>query len=64
MLLNLIDYMNLVYYSVGSLGENGYFSAVEEVRVKNCTLSNTMNGVRIKTFQVCLFPKNLIQHVP
>ncbi|KAF8097891.1 hypothetical protein N665_0279s0021 [Sinapis alba] len=37
--------------SVGSLGENGSFSAVEEVRVKNCTLSNTMNGVRIKTFQ-------------
>ncbi|KAG2239310.1 hypothetical protein Bca52824_090170 [Brassica carinata] len=37
--------------SVGSLGENGYFSAVEEVRVKNCTLSNTANGVRIKTFQ-------------
>ncbi|CAH8320141.1 unnamed protein product [Eruca vesicaria subsp. sativa] len=37
--------------SVGSLGENGYFSAVEEVRVKNCTLTNTMNGVRIKTFQ-------------
>ncbi|CAF2344089.1 unnamed protein product [Brassica napus] len=37
--------------SVGSLGRNGEFASVEEVRVKNCTLSNTMNGVRIKTYQ-------------
>ncbi|KAF3569162.1 hypothetical protein DY000_02018786 [Brassica cretica] len=37
--------------SVGSLGKNGEFATVEEVRVKNCTLSNTTNGVRIKTYQ-------------
>ncbi|CAH8358688.1 unnamed protein product [Eruca vesicaria subsp. sativa] len=37
--------------SVGSLGENGEFATVEEVSVKNCTLTNTMNGVRIKTYQ-------------
>ncbi|CAA7051531.1 unnamed protein product [Microthlaspi erraticum] len=37
--------------SIGSLGVNGYFATVEDVRVKNCTLTNTMNGVRIKTFQ-------------
>ncbi|VVB14880.1 unnamed protein product [Arabis nemorensis] len=37
--------------SVGSLGENGEFATVEEVRVKNCTFTNTQNGVRIKTFQ-------------
>ncbi|VVB14884.1 unnamed protein product [Arabis nemorensis] len=35
----------------GSLGENGEFATVEEVRVKNCTFTNTQNGVRIKTFQ-------------
>ncbi|ESQ41703.1 hypothetical protein EUTSA_v10013641mg [Eutrema salsugineum] len=37
--------------SIGSLGENGYFATVEEVRVKNCTLRNTTNGVRIKTYE-------------
>ncbi|KAL1195442.1 putative polygalacturonase [Cardamine amara subsp. amara] len=37
--------------SVGSLGEDGQFAAVEEVTVKNCTLKNTQNGVRIKTYQ-------------
>ncbi|CAN8256032.1 unnamed protein product [Cochlearia groenlandica] len=37
--------------SIGSLGEKGEFATVEEVNVKNCTLTNTMNGVRIKTFQ-------------
>ena len=56
--------MDMIYYSVGSLGRNGEFASVEEVRVKNCTLSNTMNGVRIKTFQVCPFHQNLIQHIP
>ncbi|KAF3502737.1 hypothetical protein F2Q69_00044693 [Brassica cretica] len=37
--------------SVESLGKNGEFATVEEVRVKNCTLTNTTNGVRIKTYQ-------------
>ncbi|KFK44652.1 hypothetical protein AALP_AA1G286400 [Arabis alpina] len=37
--------------SVGSLGENGEYATVEEVRVKNSTFTNTQNGVRIKTFQ-------------
>ncbi|KAG2300326.1 hypothetical protein Bca52824_036798 [Brassica carinata] len=37
--------------SVGSLGKAGAFATVEEVRVKNCTLTNTTNGVRIKTYQ-------------
>ncbi|KAG7550946.1 Parallel beta-helix repeat [Arabidopsis thaliana x Arabidopsis arenosa] len=37
--------------SVGSLGVTGDFATVEEVRVKNCTFTNTQNGVRIKTYQ-------------
>ncbi|EOA22760.1 hypothetical protein CARUB_v10003473mg [Capsella rubella] len=37
--------------SVGSLGLYGDFATVEEVRVKNCTFTNTQNGVRIKTYQ-------------
>ncbi|KAK8508448.1 hypothetical protein V6N12_020229 [Hibiscus sabdariffa] len=37
--------------SIGSLGDGGAYDTVEEVHVKNCTLRNTQNGVRIKTFQ-------------
>ncbi|KAK8508450.1 hypothetical protein V6N12_020231 [Hibiscus sabdariffa] len=37
--------------SIGSLGDGGAYDTVEEVHVKNCRLSNTQNGVRIKTFQ-------------
>ncbi|XP_039020843.1 probable polygalacturonase At3g15720 [Hibiscus syriacus] len=36
--------------SIGSLGD-GTYDTVEEVHVKNCNLTNTQNGVRIKTFQ-------------
>ncbi|KAL5732148.1 hypothetical protein ACHQM5_004801 [Ranunculus cassubicifolius] len=36
--------------SVGSLGDQGP-AAVENIFVSNCTFHNTMNGVRIKTWQ-------------
>ncbi|KAE8695567.1 hypothetical protein F3Y22_tig00110705pilonHSYRG00167 [Hibiscus syriacus] len=36
--------------SIGSLGDGAY-DTVEEVHVTNCNLTNTQNGVRIKTFQ-------------
>ncbi|GMI78705.1 hypothetical protein like AT3G15720 [Hibiscus trionum] len=36
--------------SIGSLGDGAY-DTVEKVHVKNCNLSNTQNGVRIKTLQ-------------
>ncbi|KAL7139972.1 hypothetical protein ABFS83_09G089000 [Erythranthe nasuta] len=36
--------------SIGSLGSGG-FDAVENVRVRNCTLKETITGVRIKTIQ-------------
>ncbi|XP_047960457.1 probable polygalacturonase At3g15720 [Salvia hispanica] len=36
--------------SIGSLGGGG-FDVVENVRVRNCTLKNTITGVRIKTVQ-------------
>ncbi|XP_019223377.1 PREDICTED: probable polygalacturonase At3g15720 [Nicotiana attenuata] len=37
--------------SVGSLGFNETFAAVENINVTNCTLQGTQNGVRIKTWQ-------------
>ncbi|KAF6156642.1 hypothetical protein GIB67_017778 [Kingdonia uniflora] len=37
--------------SVGSLGSNGAHETVEEVHVSNCNLTNTMYGLRIKTWQ-------------
>lgn len=39
--------------SIGSLGGGG-FDVVENVRVRNCTLKNTITGVRIKSVQVQL----------
>nr|XP_009598055.1 probable polygalacturonase At3g15720 [Nicotiana tomentosiformis] len=37
--------------SVGSLGINETFAAVENINVTNCTFQGTQNGVRIKTWQ-------------
>ncbi|KAA3484013.1 putative polygalacturonase [Gossypium australe] len=37
--------------SIGSLGDGGDYDTVEQVHVKNCTLRDTQNGMRIKTFQ-------------
>ncbi|KAG6581921.1 putative polygalacturonase, partial [Cucurbita argyrosperma subsp. sororia] len=37
--------------SIGSLGEDGATSAVEEVRVQDCHMKGTMYGARIKTWQ-------------
>ncbi|KAK4735644.1 hypothetical protein R3W88_009905 [Solanum pinnatisectum] len=36
--------------SIGSLGEGG-FEVVEDVNVRNCTMKDTLAGVRIKTWQ-------------
>ncbi|XP_059303561.1 probable polygalacturonase At3g15720 [Lycium ferocissimum] len=36
--------------SIGSLGEGG-FEVVEDVNVRNCTIKDTLTGVRIKTWQ-------------
>ena len=41
-----------ICFSIGSLGEDGATSAVEEVRVQDCHLKGTMYGARIKTWQV------------
>ncbi|KAL7597103.1 hypothetical protein Lser_V15G28205 [Lactuca serriola] len=35
--------------SIGSLGKNGDYHTVEDVRVENCNLTGTTNGLRIKT---------------
>ncbi|KAL6223814.1 hypothetical protein ACLB2K_002672 [Fragaria x ananassa] len=37
--------------SIGSLGEDGSYSTVEDVQVRNCTFKGTQNGARIKTWQ-------------
>ena len=39
-------------FSVGSLGAHGAHETVEEVHVQNCNFTGTMNGARIKTWQV------------
>lgn len=36
--------------SIGALGRGGY-ETVEDIHVRNCTLKETLNGVRIKTWQ-------------
>jgi len=41
-----------VSVSIGSLGKNRTTDMVENVRVDTCLLTNTTNGVRIKTWQV------------
>ena len=38
--------------SIGSLGKSGENDTVEDIHVKNCTLTETLTGVRIKTWQV------------
>lgn len=40
------------FISIGSLGARGESDIVEDVHVKNCTIIETLNGVRIKTKQV------------
>ncbi|KAM0997077.1 hypothetical protein TB1_006397 [Malus domestica] len=37
--------------SIGSLGQNGEHSAVEEIQVSNCSFRGTQNGMRIKTWE-------------
>lgn len=39
-------------HSIGSLGENGGYDTVEQVRVEHCNISGTTNGLRIKTTPV------------
>lgn len=38
--------------SIGSLGKNRTTDRIENVRVDTCLLTNTTNGVRIKSWQV------------
>ncbi|KAJ0858220.1 putative endo-polygalacturonase [Helianthus annuus] len=44
-----ISDMNVTGITIGSLGDNGENSTVEQVQVRNCNLTGTTNGVRIKT---------------
>lgn len=41
--------------SVGSLGADGANAAVSNVQVTHCTFNETMNGARIKTWQVFIY---------
>lgn len=46
-----MSYMH-VSVSIGSLGKNRTTDMVENVKVDTCLLTNTTNGVRIKSWQV------------
>ncbi|KAL6221616.1 hypothetical protein ACLB2K_005012 [Fragaria x ananassa] len=50
---------------IGSLGEDGSYSTVEDVQVRNCTFKGTQNGARIKTWQAGSgYAKNIIfEHI-
>jgi hypothetical protein len=52
--------------SIGSLGKNRTTDRVENVRVDTCLLTNTTNGVRIKSWQVTESLKDipLLQYPP
>lgn len=41
--------------SIGSLGKSNEWAAVQDVMVDGAYLSNTQNGVRIKTWQVMAY---------
>ena len=41
-----------MFGSIGSLGKSDTWAAVHDVKVNGAILSNTNNGVRIKTWQV------------
>lgn len=45
--------MALLFISIGSLGKQNTWAQVRNVMVDGAVLSNTENGVRIKTWQVC-----------
>ncbi|KAK9111669.1 hypothetical protein Scep_019188 [Stephania cephalantha] len=45
--------------SIGSLGAHGAYDTVENVFVKNCKLTGTTNGVRIKTWQDAVIVSNI-----
>lgn len=49
---SLFQYLiiNFLYTSIGSLGKYEDEEDVTAVQVKNCTLRDTTNGIRIKTF--------------
>jgi len=47
-----MELSKIIESSVGSLGKGGEYATVEEVHVKNCTLTGTTNGARIKTWKV------------
>ena len=47
-----MELSKIIESSVGSLGKGGEYAIVEEVHVKNCTLTGTTNGARIKTWKV------------
>lgn len=44
----------MCFCSIGSLGENGSHDTVEQVRIQNCNITGTANGLRIKTAPVKL----------
>ncbi|KAM0009382.1 putative endo-polygalacturonase [Helianthus debilis subsp. tardiflorus] len=45
----ILSSSRVAYDSIGSLGEQGSRSTVEHVQVRNCNITGTSNGVRIKT---------------
>ena len=60
---NFVFFWESPFCSIGSLGTSGETDIVEDVHVFNCTLTETLTGVRIKTWQVNMFPCNLVNWI-
>ena len=51
--MKIYAYFSIYNFSIGSLGKDGSKACVSNVTVQDSAIQNTLNDVRIKTWQVC-----------